>query len=171
MESDNSPVFREPTLGDAPAISRLLRHCEPLDKNSHYLSLLLCHHFHETCVLVERDGECLGFISAYRPPTSSDVIFVWQVAVSGAARGQGLAGKMLDELVRRPVCRDVSHLEATISPSNRASQALFEAFARRHNASVETRVIFPEELFHGVESHEPEVLYRIGPLTPANASK
>lgn len=164
MDPDSPLIFRQPTLNDAPRITRLLRRCEPLDKNSHYLTLLLCHHFHETCVAVERDGDVVAFISAYRPPTQPDVVFVWQVAVDGSARGQGVAGSMLDELLGRDACRDVSHLEATIGPSNRASQALFEALARRRNAGIEKRVLFSEEVFEGVEHHEPEVLFRIGPL-------
>jgi L-2,4-diaminobutyric acid acetyltransferase len=151
-------------LEDAPAITTLIRGCDALDANSHYTQLLLCHHFGETCLLAEAGSHLAGFVSAYRPPASSDVLFVWQVAVAAESRGTGIGGRLLTELVRRVARSGVRYVEATITPSNSASLRLFESFARRHNAAFQGQCLFPEELFHGVEQHEAEYVYRIGPL-------
>ena len=43
----------------------------------------------------------LGFVKGYRPPTDPSVIFVWQVGVDDAARGKGIAGKMIHTLAKR----------------------------------------------------------------------
>lgn len=166
-----SITLREPSPADAPGITNLVRNCKPLDVNSHYAYLLLCHHFPKTCVVAVSGSKVVGFLSAYHPPERPDVIFVWQVAVSAGARGQGLAGRMLDELLQRKACAGVSFLETTISPSNQASQALFRKLAERLETGCETSELFSEELFAGVENHEPEVLFRIGPFSPEGSQK
>lgn len=164
-------ILREPTPIDAPRITHLVRNSKPLDVNSHYAYLLLCHHFPKTCVVADSGSQIVGFLSGYRPPDTPDVIFVWQVAVAAEARGQGLAGRLLDELLQRDACSGVSYLETTVSPSNRASEALFRKLAQRLETSCETSELFSEELFAGVEDHEPEVLFRIGPFSQAESQK
>ncbi len=156
--------FRRPAIQDAPAITNLIRNGGGLDANSHYAQLLLCHHFRDTCVLAEHESEIVGFVSGYRPPTTPDVLFVWQVAVSAQMRGMGIAGRMLTDLAQRAVADGCRFLEATVTPSNQASRRLFESFAQRHDAELARTRLFPAELFAGAEPHEPEDLFRIGPL-------
>lgn len=152
-----------PGVRHGAAIHRLVEACKPLDLNSTYAYLLLCEHFAETCVHAERGGHTVGFISAYRRPKRSGVIFVWQVAVAKEMRGQGLARAMLRELIDRPALRDCRFLETTVSPSNEASRRLFHSLARERQAAITERVLFSENDFGG-EQHESEVLIRIGPF-------
>src|SRR5262249_19192256 len=84
--------LREPRATDASRVLALVSACAPLDVNSLYCYLILCTHFHETCVLAERDREVLGFISGYREPSRADVLFCWQVAVAAGMPRAGLAG-------------------------------------------------------------------------------
>lgn len=163
-------LLRMPTVSDGIGISRLVRRCQPLDVNSHYLYLLLCHHFAETCAVAECDGTIAGFLSAYRPPRQQDTLFVWQVAVDKAQRGRRLASRMVEHVMDRTICKDVRFVEATISPSNGASQSFFRALARRMNAECHvqplfTQDMFPADLFPGAEPHEAEEGYRIGPIS------
>jgi L-2,4-diaminobutyric acid acetyltransferase len=151
-------------------VTQLIRSCEALDANSHYVQLLLCHHFSGTCLVAESDSQLVGFVSAFRPPTAPDVLFVWQVAVASAARGTGIAGRMLTELVQCAAGGDVRYLEATVTPSNVPSQKLFAGFARRHAAPLAKHCLFSADLFRDVEQHEAEDLFRIGPL-PTTTSK
>ena len=72
-------VLREPSAEDGPAVSALIAASPPLDGNSAYCNLLQCSDFAGTCVVAEREGRLLGWISAYRPPSHRDRIFVWQV--------------------------------------------------------------------------------------------
>lgn len=157
------PMLRIPRLEDAPGIWNLVCSCKPLDLNSRYAYLLLCHHFADTCVVAEGDSRLLGFLSAYRPPPTPDVIFVWQVAVHADARGQGLGKRMLEELLRRSACEGVSGLETTVTPSNTASLALFRSLAKRLDTTISKAGLFPEEVF-GADAHEEEILYRVGPF-------
>lgn len=63
----------------------------------------------------------------------------------------------------------ISAIETTVTPDNRASDRLFTAFAARHGAALEREVLFDGGLFpdgDGEGAHQPEVLYRIGPLSP-----
>lgn len=161
----NSIQYRKPVLADAPAVAELVRDCPELDNNSQYAYILLCQHFAETCVVGENGERIVGFLSAYRPPPQrGTVVFVWQVAVHHSARGQGIAGSLLDELLKRDACADVEYLDATITPSNEPSRALFRSLARRHETGCETSPLFSAELFGGEEHHEPEDLFHIGPF-------
>ena len=156
-------TFREPRPSDGPVVHALIEACPPLDVNSCYCYLLLCSHFAQTCVVAESPDGIVGFISAYARQDSPHALFVWQVAVSSAARGQGLAGRMLDSIIARPACAGINRMETTVSPSNRASESVFRSFAKRHDAAVETSSLFERSDF-GNENHEEEVLFTIGPL-------
>ena len=155
--------FRSPILADGAGMYELAQRCEPLDVNSLYAYLLVPAHFAETSVAARRGEELVGFISGYLKPADPQVLFVWQVAVSPTARGEGLASRMLDELVQRKGDNKVRWVETTITPSNRASWALFESFAKRHGAQCADETFFRAEDF-GNESHEEERLLRIGPF-------
>jgi len=155
--------FREPCIEDGPYIHNLVERSKPLDLNSLYSYLLLTDHFRDTCIIAQREGHIVGFISAYVHPSRKDTLFVWQVAVDSQERGKGVAGKMLDKLLQRSGLKNVSCLETTVNPSNRMSRSLFESFAKKMNAPCNTSVLFPEELF-GEGHHEAEILFRIGPF-------
>jgi L-2,4-diaminobutyric acid acetyltransferase len=158
-----------PTLADAVAITRLIRNCSALDANSHYAQLLLCHHFRDTCMIAKVGQDVAGFVSAYRPPNASEVIFVWQIAVADQFQGAGIASSLLDRLIALLLDQGVRYLEATITPSNLESQRLFSSFARRNGAPLSSHPLFSNELFAGAEQHEAEDLYRIGPLSPTTS--
>ncbi len=158
--------FRPPTAEDGSSVHALVDHCDPLDLNSVYNYLILCQHFPDTSVIVETDeGNVVGFVSGYIKPGAPDVWFVWQVAVGAEARGRGVAKRMLAEIVQRPACSDVRYLETTITPSNKASWALFTSFADNIGADCEDEVLFADTHF-GELDHEDEHLLRIGPFHP-----
>jgi len=131
------PVLRRPTADDGRAVWELVRACKPLDENSLYCNLIQCDHFAETCVLAELNGAVVGWISAHLPPAQDGTVFVWQVAVSEKARGLGLGARMLDALLDRPACADVTDLQTTITADNAASWALFRKLARRRGGTLQ----------------------------------
>jgi L-2,4-diaminobutyric acid acetyltransferase len=151
--------FRLPQIEDGAAIHELIKNSPPLDLNSSYLYFLQATHFAQTCVVAERDGELIGFVSAYFRPDKKDSLFVWQIAVSENARGQGLGKKLVYQLLknqqRRPIVREIC---CTISPSNQASQSLFKSFAEQHKLIVEVEPFLNEQHF-GSDEHEAEDLY------------
>lgn len=123
------PRLRKPLATDGAAIWELIKSAKPLDENSMYCNLVQADHFRDTCVVAERDGEILGWISGHMIP-AEDALFVWQVAVSENARGLGLGKAMLLELIERDACDGATHLKTTITEDNAASWALFRSFAR-----------------------------------------
>jgi len=157
-----------PGAEDGPRVTRLVASSPPLDTNSAYCNLLQCTDFRETCVLAERGRELVGWISAYRPPVSPDHLFIWQVAVHSAARGEGLALTMLDALLARPAAAGATTLTTTITPDNAASWALFQAFARRIGATLTRAPRFEQEA-HFAGAHLTEWEARVFPLpAPSN---
>lgn len=156
-------VFREPVLSDAPKIWKLVQSSPPLDVNSLYCYLVLCMHFGGTSVVAQSDEELCGYVSAYILPDSPDTLFVWQVAVNSAFRGAGIAKTMLKDILQRKYSSRVSYMETTVTPSNAASDALFESLAKDLHASCRKNVLFSQNDF-GQRTHEDEILYRIGPF-------
>jgi L-2,4-diaminobutyric acid acetyltransferase len=161
--------FRHPDVADGLAIWHLIAEAGTLDQNSTYAYLAICRDFAETCLVAEhadtRGGTSglLGFVTGYLPPKHRDSLFIWQIGVAPAARGAGLAGRMLRRLLTSAACHDVNYLITNVTPSNTASRALFHGLARRLHAAVEEQEGFPGWLFPEPD-HEPESLLRIGPF-------
>ena len=160
-----SLVFRPARTTDGPTLWALARD-NGLDENSPYAYLLWSEYFRDTTVVATADDDAIpvGFVTAFRRPDEHGTVFVWQVGVDAGHRRRGIAGSLLDELVER--C-GATHLEATVTPSNAASETLFRRFGARHGAPVTTDELFGEELVP--PGHEAEVRFRIGPLERAAA--
>lgn len=155
-------ILARPELADAAGVWRVARDSGTLDLNSSYTYLLWCRDFADTSVVARSAAGVAGFVTGYLRPAAPDTVVVWQVAVHGQHRGRGLAGAMLDHLAARLIPRGIRGLEATVTPDNEASARLFTAFAGRHGAPLNRRELFGAALFPDV--HEPEILFRIGPL-------
>ncbi|MEU8949855.1 diaminobutyrate acetyltransferase [Streptomyces sp. NPDC048489] len=161
-----------PEVADGAALWRIAKDSGTLDLNSSYSYLLWCRDFAGTSV-VARDtadptGRPVGFVTGYVRPECPDTLLVWQVAVDASHRGRGLAAALLDGLTARVAReRTISGIETTITPGNTASERLFTSYAARHGAQVEREVLFGSGQFpNGPDGpHDPEVLYRIGPLS------
>ena len=165
--SQPQTVLRPPTPNDGAPVFRLIGRCPPLDINSMYCNLLQCTHFAGTSVVAVQtantNDELVGIISAYLIPEHEDTLFIWQVAVDECARGIGLAGNMLEHILDRPQCSQITYLETTITESNKASWALFESLANKLGASLEKSVMF-DCAKHLAGEHDTEFLARIGPF-------
>jgi len=155
-------ILRRPTPADAPALTALVQACPPLDANTTYCYALLGDHFADTCALAAVDGRPVAFISGYRLPRRSDVLFVWQVGVHPDWRGHGLAARLLDTLATRAWWPEIAWLETTIGPSNQASARLFAGFAARRGVGIEVVPGYPLDWFP--PPHEAEPLHRVGPF-------
>jgi L-2,4-diaminobutyric acid acetyltransferase len=145
------------------AINRLVCESPPLDTNSTYCNLLQCSHFADTSIIATIGEKVVGFVSGYMLPSKSCTLFIWQVVVSAEARGQGLALRMLRELLQRSQREEVRYLETTITLDNEASWALFRKLAQVYHADLNTRVAFDEQR-HFQGEHATEYLVRIGPF-------
>lgn len=156
-------TFRTPTAEDGEGVWKLIAACPPLDQNSLYCNLLQCSHFAETCVLAERGGDIVGWVSAYRPPSDPKSIFVWQVAVSEKARGEGLGKRMLEHLLALDSVAGARTLTTTITKDNAASWRLFSSLAKSRLAPMRDEPFF-EKARHFGGQHETEHLVTIGPF-------
>lgn len=155
-------IFRPATPVDGAEMWRFVQAAGVLEQNPSYAYILLCQHFGDTCVVAEQNGEMVGFVVAYKPPRQPDTVFVWQVGVSRKTRGKGVGLRLLRYLLALDGCRNVTYLEASVTPSNKASQSLFRAFARKSNTGCRKLPFFPSEFFP--DAHESEHLYRVGPI-------
>lgn len=155
-------VYRPATPADGREMWRFVREAGVLELNQSYAYILMCQHFGNTCLVAETDEKMVGFVLAYVPPRQPDTVFVWQIGVARDVRGRGVGLHLLRHLLALDGCRNVQYLEASVTPSNKPSQNLFRAFARKWGVSCRKLPFFPSEFFP--EAHEPEFLYRVGPL-------
>ncbi|MEU5280016.1 diaminobutyrate acetyltransferase [Streptomyces asoensis] len=155
-----------PSVEDGAALWRLAKGSGTLDLNSSYSYLLWCRDFADTSAVARaEDGVPVGFVTGYVRPQDPHTLLVWQVAVDAAHRGRGLAAALLDGLTARlAAAHPLTAVETTITPGNTASERLFTSYAERHGATVTREVLFGTGLFPDAP-HDPEVLYRIGPLS------
>jgi L-2,4-diaminobutyric acid acetyltransferase len=162
--SVNDIHFRHPTAADGKHLWEITKASGSLDLNSVYHYLIMCRHFGRTSLVAEKQGQAVGFVTAYIPPTSPDTVFVWQVAVDAGERGKGLGVHLLTRVFENASALGAKNLAATITPSNKASIGLFTAAAR----ALDAPFVFEEEFFgaadFGKNVHEAEVLFHIGPI-------
>ena len=163
LKTRSDVSVRRPRAADGTDVNELIGRCKPLDENSVYCNLFQCSHFADTAAVAEVNGEVMGFTSGYIVPGRQDRLFIWQVAVHSDARGKSLGKSMILDILRRPVCREVRELHTTITPDNKASQAVFGSVAKTLETDAATNVLFEkEDHFDGQQSSE--VLWRIGPF-------
>lgn len=152
-------VIKTPTLKDGVAIWRMVKASNKLDVNSTYLYCLLSDHFAQTCAIAYHQYQPVAFVTAYRLPQRPNVLFVWQIAVEQAYRGQGIALQLLEFLSRQAWFSTISEVQATISPSNDASAALFKKFAQQHQSRIIIEPYLTTQQL--TDAHEEEPLWRV----------
>jgi diaminobutyrate-2-oxoglutarate transaminase len=166
LKSASRVDFRSPDLEDGQHLWRMATKSRVLDVNASYAYLLWARDFAETSLIATVDDDPGGFVTGYLRPDEPESLMIWQVAVDEPHRGQGLARRMLDELVDRlTVDQGVRHLETTITADNSASIALFTSFANARGAPIERTPLFEAAMFP--DGHDAELLFRIGPFPPA----
>lgn len=154
-------TIRYPHVDDGAEMWRVARDSVRLDLNPPYAYILWARDFHATSLVAEANGAVVGFVTGYRRAEEPTTLMVWQIAVDESQRGQGLASRLLDELVKRT---GAYTLETTITSDNPASGRLFEAFAERHEAQHSVSDLFAAEHFPDDQDWKPEMLHRITPL-------
>lgn len=154
-------TLRPPTVNDGAALWQLREDVGTLDANSPYAYLMACDRFAKSSVVAEADGRLVGFVCGIRSHEKPDTLFVWQVGVDPSLRGAGLARRMLADLASRD--GGPRWIEATVTPSNEASRALFRSFAKSLGCACEVRPCYLPDHFPG-DTTEGEDLFRIGPL-------
>ncbi len=158
-------TFEVPHKQDGREVYDFIKSCPPLDLNSRYAYFLLCDHFSNTSIIcrdIENQEQIVGFIGGYRKPMQPETLFVWQIAVSEQCRGHKISHMMLDRLLQvyKPV--SIENIEATYTPSNKASYNFFTRYADSKNALVKTDDYLSEDDFDGKNTdHEAEKLIRI----------
>lgn len=157
--------IRAPSFNEGALMWELAREAGGLDLNSPYAYMMGARNFQSTCAVAEIYGKPVGFVLGHRQPMQKDTLFVWQIGVSSEARGLGIAKRMLENLLERTENSGVRTLEATVTPSNKASRGLFAAFAKSRGARLEVLPCFTVEDFPADQAHEAEELLRISPLS------
>lgn len=155
--------FSNPNDEDGAKIWELVKQSGVLDLNSAYSYFMMVKFFKKTCLVAKHGDQIAGFVTALVLPEKPDTIFVWQIGVAQEFRGQGIGTKLLKALLESEGCKNTKFIEATISPSNQASQSLFIGMSQKLGTRYSISDCFPEQWFPE-GNHEKEQTYRIGPI-------
>ncbi len=155
-------IIKKPGKYFSKSIFKLVKDTKILDVNSEYLYLLQTIHFRDTCSIAVINDEVVGFVSGYKIPESAETLFIWQMAVDEKVRGQGLAKKLMKNILTREEYSDIKYIHTTVSPSNKSSVRAFEKLAEELNTGMKAMSFFEKDDF--INQHEEEVLYEIGPF-------
>jgi L-2,4-diaminobutyric acid acetyltransferase len=154
--------IRNVKVGDIKEVYKLLVANRPyVGLNSRYTYFLLARDFSDTCVVAEHDGKIVAFSSGYIPPARTDTFFNWETVVHKDYRGHSLQKRLLLHQIK---AANATYFEGTVNPSNEASKKNFRELAETLKTKCEERVLFSAGDFEN-DGHEPEVLYRIGPIS------
>jgi len=154
--------IRNIVLPDIKEVYKLLVANRPyVGLNSRYTYFLLAKDFSDTCVVAEQNDKIIAFSSGYVPPDRPDTFFSWEIVVHRDYRGNGLQKRMLLHQLR---ITGAKYFEGTVNPSNEVSKRNFCELAQLLKTKCEENVLFNEEDFEN-DGHEPEILYRIGPIS------
>jgi L-2,4-diaminobutyric acid acetyltransferase len=154
-------VIRKPEKSDAIEIYDLVKNSKVLDLNSEYLYLLQSTHFSPTSSVALYENKIIGFVSGYLIPEQVNDLFVWQVAVDEKFRGNDIARRLIMNIVKRDSL-NIHNIQTTVSPSNNSSLRVFKKVADELGTKIEGSKFFESNDFK--DSHEEEVLYKIGPF-------
>ncbi len=153
-------TYREPQVEDGLRMHQMVLQSAALDVNSAYLYALLATHYADTVVVADApDGRLVGFVSAYRLPQSTDTLFIWQIAVDPAWRGQGVALDLLRTLTQRPAWTTIRAVHCTITADNIPSQRLFTRWAAELGGQLTRQPGFSSDALG--DGHAPEDLFLI----------
>ena len=162
--NDNSYTIRLANRNDAIFMWRLVEESAILDHNSFYCYFVLSNFFSSTCAVAEVQNRIIGFVTGFIEPERPDTYFVWQVRVVKSARQKGIGSSLIKFIIGKH--EGIRYVEATISPSNAASQHLFFSIAKYYGVEVvEDDNFLPSSSFP-IEAgvHEQENLFRVGPI-------
>ncbi|WP_343070100.1 diaminobutyrate acetyltransferase [Aminobacter carboxidus] len=163
-------AIRKPRTGDGVRVWQLIRQTPGLDDNSLYCNLLQCSHFASTCAIAESDNQIVGWMSGYIPPHQQSTLFVWQICVSAVGQRQGLAKKLIADVLARQASSQIKHIECTITECNAASWALFRSIAHKLDAPIAQRIHFSRDA-HFDHLHDSEFAVTIGPFHRDTAAR
>lgn len=154
--------IRNVVFQDIKEVYRLLVANRPyVGLNSRYTYFLLAKDFADTCVVAEQDNKVVGFSSGYVPPDRPGTFFNWEAVVDKDYRGNGLQKRMLLFQIEST---NAKYFEGTVNPSNEASKRNYFELAQLLKTDCEENVLLSAEDFEN-DGHEPEILYRIGPIS------
>lgn len=149
--------IRRGTAQDAKEVHDIVKESS-LDDNSLYMYLVMFSFYKEFSRVAIIDGKVAGFVLGFPVPQKRMAYFCWQIGVDKNHRGKGIAKKLL-----LSVTEGFRELWSTVTPSNKASNNLFESFTQVKKLKLHKEDMFSRSLFGLEADHEKEILYRIHP--------
>jgi L-2,4-diaminobutyric acid acetyltransferase len=148
-EIRNQIHIRAPRLDDIAGIITVVRTCGPfLTAHASYIYWMDIHLFCKTCAVAEVNDELVGWCSVR--PVSDGRYFLHQLGVAPCARGRGLAGMLVTDLLKKLRVQQpgMFELEFTVDRKNGVMLGLFQTIADRAGMRLQKKpnvIQLPEE--------------------------
>lgn len=125
--------IRNASHEDGKLMRWLAKECGTLDLHTPYTYWVNANYFAQSCFIMEKDGEPVGYLMAIDTP---ETVFAWQIGVKKEFRGQGLSFGLIEACVdyARSVKKNV---EVTIAKENLASYHSFVSACKKLGLRME----------------------------------
>lgn len=136
-DASSSVNLRECTPADIDYVIRFVESCAPLEVHTSFTYWVTFEYWGHLCRVALVGNRVVGYVSAIGSGRVRDVLYVWQVGVAQEFRGQGLAQRLLSEVVTAGRANGFRKAQVSIAGDNEASLKAFERFAREQKQRLE----------------------------------
>lgn len=150
-------TIRNVTEQDFALLRWLAHRCGTLDVHTPYTYWTVCQYFHDTCFLLEADGQPIGYIMAVRTP---ETVFIWQIGILEPYRGLKLSPLLIGQVAACAEKAGMS-IQVSIAQENAASYGAFTSYCAKHQLTMRPAGMVDISDLMEPDFHESEVLYQI----------
>ncbi len=145
---------------DIQKVRHFVSLCKPLGVHTGYTYWMLFNYFHESCFLMEENGQLIGYVSGMQSNTFEDVFFLWQIGVAEECRGRGYSYLLLEKAVEAAKKLGCKTMQFSVETASKTGLKAFSGFATKNNLKMSAigEINYP----HSVrETMEQDTLYEI----------
>ena len=121
---------------DIPDLLRLLDECKDyLIPRDEFTYVVLIRYFPSLCKAIFLEGSLVGYVGGFAAPTCAS--YLWQLGVSPAKRGKGLATQLLVDFIHESRRLGLGSVEFSVEPENEVALRTFKSFANSEKITME----------------------------------
>ncbi|WP_269915540.1 hypothetical protein [Acinetobacter sp. HY1485] len=160
---ENKIIFRLAKPSDAPEIYNIVLNTPGIDNNSLYFYTIWLKEFSASNVVATRNDKIVAFLTAFRKPSDSRTLFLWQLAAVPRHGIADLGYKLSEFLIELELKNTkLKCIEATIDIDNQSIFYVLKKITNKYNGKLTKHEFLSQEyLSSNTETHHEETLIKV----------